>query len=261
MLNLLKTMAKEEEDTSSSWNNNGSWGYQKGSWGEKGKGKGKGKGKTDNEFQNPDGSVQKRCWNFDADQECWRKDCIHAHVRARTGINDNPPKKNTGTTGAVPTGGGNAAGATTATSTNVNGRRVIGRVVKKEEDTEKSEAAKVRETVGGALIDAEGLAEKGEGVEIAAMTSLTTAGELSEVTEEGESFNTVLAVEKKSKEYLETIKGYLSEDAKKNGTRIGAAGLLALYEGLLKLFKDQGMTKRPVNVIKEDEKTENTAED
>lgn len=256
MLQLLKTLSKEEE-TDSNWD-------QGGSWSGKGKGKGKGKkgGKGDNDFENLDGTVQKRCWNFDTDQECWRKDCTFAHVRTRTGVNENPPKKNAdgGGRGAPPATAGHTAGGAGAAA-GAGERRVIGRVVKKqEENVEKSEAAKVRETVQGALIDPEHLVDKGEGVEIAAMTTLTCAGELSEVIEDGESINTIVAIEKKSKDYVENIKGYISEDAKKNGTRIGQAGLKALHEGLLKLFKDQGMTKKPTTIIHEDEKAKRAAE-
>lgn len=157
MLQLLKTLSKEEE-TDSSWD-------QGGSWSGKGKGKGKGKkgGKGDNDFENLDGTVQKRCWNFDTDQECWRKDCTFAHVRARTGVNENPPKKNAdgGGRGAPQATAGHTAGGAGAAA-GAGERRVIGRVVKKqEENVEKSEAAKVRETVQGALIDPEHLVDKG----------------------------------------------------------------------------------------------------
>lgn len=255
---LLKLAGDDDEPKQDDWYSTKGKGKGKG-----GKGKG-GKGKGASLFTNTDGSTQQRCWDFDEYGECWKYECGRAHVSYTTGVNSNPPKGDAaggtgpGKGGGAPKGGAAPAhptGAPAGTAARTDGRRVLGRR-EQAADPEKpsSEAMRVRESVSNAIIDPNGYETKKEGVEIAAMVSLTVANELSELDSDGDAVNDIMAVERATKPYLESIKGFLKTTAEKDGAKLGVKGVKAIHDTMIKFFADQKVTKKLTAVISEDPK-------
>jgi hypothetical protein len=241
MSKLLKALLTGDDDEKEDW----SWGGKgagKGSWGEKGKGKGKGKGPGGaNKFENTDGTLQSRCWEFDEHGTCEKLQntgwCAFAHPNPRNGKNENYVKPREGGGKGEWKGGGAGAGAGKGTTTGTGGgsqkpgtKKVIGRSSVEAEGDEKSEAKKLREQADEAIIDPRGLADRGKGVEVLMMMTLTEAAEAMEVDSNGDSTKIMVMVDRGAKEAIEELKGFVSTKAKRNGKSLGEEGLEKIRE-------------------------------